>query len=91
MLLLRKWVPRDMLAAAAARVPKKRLAGGWLSDLAELGKAIVLCHQCERKWNARTYGYRKSQIWPGQEFVNGECDGCRQYGQQRHMFLRSKE
>lgn len=56
--------------------PRKMLAGSWIADLAALGKAIVLCNMCERKFNPRSVGYASKQLWPGATFVIGDCDGC---------------
>ena len=56
--------------------PSRMLAGSWISDLAALGKAIVLCELCQRKWNSKSYGYVAKALWPGQNFVMGDCDGC---------------
>ncbi len=61
-----------------------------MADLAALGKAIVLCGMCARKWDPKKYGYRRKDIWPGQRFVMGECDSCG--GRcQGGLFLREKE
>ena len=56
--------------------PKRMLAGSWISDLAALGKAIVLCDWCKRKFNPKSVGYVAKALWPGQNFVMGDCDGC---------------
>ena len=67
-------------AIAGRGVPHKRLAGGWLDDLAVLGKAIGLCTTCMRRWNPKKSGYAhkpfcRSPTNP-QGLVVGECDGC---------------
>lgn len=56
--------------------PHGRLAGGWISDLAALQKAIVLCHSCARKWQPERYGYRAKRLLQWEQFVLGDCDGC---------------
>ena len=56
--------------------PRKMLAGSWISDLAALGKAVVLCETCARKWIPAKVGYIAKQLWPGAQFVLGDCDGC---------------
>ncbi len=59
--------------------PSKRLAGGWISDLAALGKAVILCESCKRKWKPAKVGYVPKRLWPGApDHVVGDCDGCGQ-------------
>ena len=53
-------------------------AGTWVTDLAELGKAICLCPDCEPKFDAKNYHYRKQTRPPFETGVEGECDGCKQ-------------
>ncbi len=79
------------VAEAPSGAPTKRLAGGWLSDLAELGKAIVLCSDCERKWDPKNYGYVMSPLWKGQDFVTGDCDACGEKGINRHLFTKVQQ
>lgn len=64
------------LAAGQRGTPKKMLAGSWISDLAALGKAIVLCENCVRKWNPKSVGYASRQAVPGYNYVIGDCDAC---------------
>ncbi len=68
----------DRLKAAKGQrgAPAKRLPGGWIGDLVALGKAVVLCDWCRRKFDFRKAGYERRQLWPGQRFVMGDCDGC---------------
>ncbi len=52
-----------------------RTAGSYVLDLADLKKAIVLCDQCRRKFNAR--GYVAHKTIPR---VTGQCDACKLIG-----------
>ena len=64
------------------------LAGGWVSDLAALGKCIMLCDACHPKWNYSAVGYyRVNRPVPASDHVMGSCDGCKEFTQCR-MFLR---
>ncbi len=56
--------------------PSKRLAGGWIDDLLVLGKVIVFCDMCVKKVNWKRTDYVRKDVWPGQRFVMGSCDGC---------------
>ena len=74
-------VDRLKWAKGQRGAPTKRLAGGWVSDLAALGKAIVLCDGCRKKFDHGRYGYVRRALLPGQRFVMGDCDGCGRFGQ----------
>ena len=54
-------------------------SGSWISDLAALSKPIILCDLCINKWSPKKHGYAQKPIWPGQNFVQGECDGCKNF------------
>lgn len=71
-------VQADRLRSAIGQrgAPTKTMRGTWISDLAALGKAIVLCEMCVRKWDPARHGYESKDIFPGQKFVLGECDAC---------------
>ena len=57
--------------------PRGMLSGSWISDLAALKKAIVLCDMCARKWNPAKAGYVSKRLWPGApDHVVGDCDSC---------------
>lgn len=74
----REMTPLDRTKAHIAPLrPKKRVAGGWLSDMTALGRVVLLCSECEPKFNARAERYRKDPIW---EAVH-PCDGCKQFRQ----------
>jgi hypothetical protein len=62
---------------APKKLSSRRLAGGFIADLVALGKAITLCSFCEHKFAARRHGYSRKSLWPGQTWVTGPCDGCR--------------
>lgn len=81
--ILRQETLRSRMKSSAGQrgAPSGRTAGGWVSDLAALGKAIVLCDSCVRRWRPRRYGYRARDLFPGQHFVMGECDGCGEWCQ----------
>ena len=64
------------LAAMELTRPSKRMGGGWLADLAALGKAIMLCSFCQNKWDHRAYNYEQRDPYPGQRIAIGTCDGC---------------
>ena len=68
---------RRLREVEGAGRPWGRLAGGWVADLAALGKAIVLCGFCARKFRPETMGYRKRRLAPGHDGVIGDCDGCK--------------
>jgi len=59
--------------------PRRMLPGSWISDLAALGKAIVLCVNCAQKWQPAKVGYVSKRLWPGApDHVIGDCDSCGQ-------------
>jgi hypothetical protein len=49
--------------------------GTYVTDLAELKKAIALCWKCKYRWNPTKYGYRLEENIPT---VISKCDGCRE-------------
>ena len=71
----RQWTDRDRLKATEDKGRHwKRVAGGYMDDLAALRKSIVLCSQCVYKFNPRLNRYRKETDFPQ---VTGRCDGCK--------------
>ena len=56
---------------------KKITPGSFISDLAALGKAIMLCDMCVKKWDRRKARYDPQSLWPGQRWAQGDCDGCK--------------
>ena len=62
-----------------------RLAGGYVTDMATLGKAISLCVYCQSKFNAAHYGYVTKRNIP---YVRGRCDGCQQFSDHARLFLK---
>ena len=52
----------------------------WVTDMAELGQSILLCHECDPKFEPshKRYHYHRDTRWKtqcGGSF--GVCDGCR--------------
>lgn len=82
----RERTPRDW-AGIAEGAPRRGTAGGHIADLAELGKAIVLCGSCRPKFDALRYNYVTKRNIP---FVVGRCDGCKEYGR-AHFLLRADQ
>lgn len=71
----RQWTPAARLAALEDRGrPMRRVAGGYVADLAGLRKSIVLCAMCTHKFNPNAHHYRKETDFPQ---VTGRCDGCK--------------
>lgn len=57
--------------------PARRVAGGWISDLVSLRKALTLCDACRRKFDAGRCAY--THVWhAGMSYVTANCDGCRE-------------
>ncbi len=69
-----------------------RLRGGYVSDLAALRKAIVLCTDhplpCWKKFNAKANNYVISRTVP---MVRGKCDGCGQHSNLARMYLSASQ
>lgn len=69
--------------------PVGKVAGSWVTDLAELKQSIMLCELCDVKFRsaAARYGYelkrRWQRVWGG---VGGQCDGCREVGLRRRFY-----
>lgn len=61
------------------------LAGSYVSDLAALGKAIVLCLSCAPKFDAGRAGYSTSEKIP---VCQGTCDGCKRYATNARLFMK---
>lgn len=78
----------EMEALEVSR-PTKRLGGGWLADLAACNKAIMLCSNCQNKWDHKSYNYKRRDIYPGQRIALGTCDGCNT--RYSHCFMYFKE
>jgi hypothetical protein len=60
---------------------------GWIAHCrsrAALKKAIILCGFCVNKWNAAPNGYVTNSRIP---FCGGKCDGCREIGMDRRLFI----
>ena len=69
-----QWTPKQLLAAGEADPkPARRVAGGWIADLAALKKVILLCPSCTHKFNPGRVNYRREKEFP---VAQGKCDGC---------------
>lgn len=80
--------PQNRLRAAEARGrPRGRVTGGWIADLAALGKAIVLCDLCVHRFKPSAYGYKAPGNLPA---VRGDCDGCRQFANHAKVFTKAR-
>jgi len=74
-LVKRTWTTQDRQKAAEAPGRHwKRVAGGYIADLADLRKSVVLCSQCACKFNPKGHRYRRETDFP---HVTGRCDGCK--------------
>jgi len=78
---------RRLQIIEAPRRPARRLPGGWVTDLATLGKALVLCDFCAHKFAPKRYGYVRKRVVAGSKYVLGECDGCKRHSQAT-LFLK---
>ncbi len=65
-------------AEAPRNIPRGRVAGSWIMDLAALSKAITLCFGCQRKFDHKRCGYHPTALLPTSPYVIGDCDGCRE-------------
>ena len=65
--------------------PSGRVNGGYLADLAGLGKAMWFCARgCARKFNAPAYRYHAPEDLP---LASGRCDGCATHSQKLRVFI----
>lgn len=83
---------RNRRMYAPTGVPTKRTRGGWLSDMVGLGKAIVLCGSCRRRYEEGLVreNYAASQAVPGYNSVIGDCDACPGKFVSGTLFVRQK-
>ena len=76
--VVKRRTPAELLQCFEDRGrPTRRLAGGYIDDLACLGKCIWLCIDCSRKFASARAGYVIDHKLPT---VRGNCDGCRAFG-----------
>ena len=76
--ILHKRTPLQLLACFEDQGKgTKRLVGGYIDDLAALGKCIWLCRTCTPRFNSARYSYVIPHNLPT---VRGDCDGCRNFG-----------
>lgn len=72
--LPKKYTEAQILATQEAGGKKRnRLAGGWVSDIAERQQVITLCPLCTNKFNPTRSHYRKEKEFP---VCQAKCDGC---------------
>ena len=64
--------------------PAGRLPGGYIADLADLRKGIILCRYCVPKFCSPKVGYVAKKNLP---FVMGNCDGCNNFGTRQHFLV----
>lgn len=65
-----------------------QLAGSYISDLAALRKAIILCPTCLPKFASAKNGYVTETRMP---HCMGKCDGCRDMGMERRIFVHHQQ
>lgn len=91
---------RHLVRVRKVRVPLQALegkgrgvgkpAGSWVTDLAELRQQIMLCGVCDGKFRGseQRYGYHRDKKWHKiYGGVIGRCDGCREPGHGRRMYV----
>ncbi len=59
--------------------PARVTAGSWVDDVSANKVPVLLCDACDYKWDEKKYGYNKQMIFPGQAWVQGQCDGCKKF------------
>ena len=85
LLMKREWTKADRQKAAEAPGRHwKRVAGGYIADLAGLRKSIVLCSQCAFKFNPKSNHYRRETDFPQ---VTGRCDGCKAHDRRCTLYV----
>lgn len=62
-------------------------AGTYIADLVSLKKTVMLCDNCAPKFDAKRNGYATS---PNIPHCIGKCDGCKEMGMERHLFLHQQ-
>lgn len=88
-LVPKRWTKRDIARNAEHAGRRTGLpAGGYMSDLVALRKAIVLCWRCRRKFNAKAAHYTKHPNIPFVRF--SRCDGCRELAMKAELFIHEE-
>lgn len=85
-LIKKPWSVRDQVKSLehpGRRTDGSQSAAGWISDLSELKKTIILCGICRVKFNPRKHGYRRlftadPTFKTDGYSASGRCDGCKQ-------------
>lgn len=87
--ILRNWNSREnrLKAALFGGPASGTIRGSWLSDLAALKKAVMLCSSCQPRWKASAHGYERRMVGPGHREARGECDGCGAHNELCAMYL----
>lgn len=62
----------------------RTLAGSHVADLVHLRKSVILCSNCQPKFNAKANGYISPKNVP---LCGARCDGCKDMGMERRLFL----
>ena len=83
-----QWTPKQLLAAGEADgKPAKRVAGGWIADIAALKKVVLLCSSCTHKFNPGRVGYCREKEVP---WCQGKCDGCNTFDTKCSWYLHEE-
>jgi hypothetical protein len=61
--------------------------GTYVTDLAELKKAIALCWRCKFRFNPSKHGYRLEENVPT---VISKCDGCREQVETAWLYVHEE-
>lgn len=62
-----------------------RTAGGYIDDLCQLRKSIVLCDVCQSRFYYRRAHYYRDERYGA--CVLSNCDGCREYTARGRLYL----
>lgn len=66
--------------AASYESPGRRIgkvAGSWIYDIAAVKQCVMLCWECNPKWNPFNLRKIGDHVWDKFYKVSGKCDGCR--------------
>lgn len=66
--------------------PMGAVHGTWVTDIAELMQAVVLCTFCWKKFDPKRYGYYRTREFK----IRGKCDACKQYESDAKLFVHEK-
>lgn len=88
-----QWTALDRLKARVFGGRKRGTLGGSLvSDLASLEKALLLCEDCQGKFDWRRHGYYSVYRYQHQPAI-GQCDVCTVYvqGNRGRLFIHEAQ